>query len=122
MADDLKPETKAIHVPTRRGGDMAPAIHLASTYEHGPAYEPIHEFTYARGDTPNLVDLEARLSALEGGCGAVAYASGMAAASGLLASLEPGSRVIFHRDLYFTVRKLTETHFPRWGLTHAFVD
>jgi len=118
----MKPETQAIHAPGRRDGELAASIRLATTYEHGPAYEVTHGFTYTRGEHPNLNDFEARLAALEGGAAAAGFGSGMAAATAILTDLPEGARVVFHEDMYFAVANLTRTHFERWGLEACFAD
>ena len=84
-------ETKAIHIPSRRSnGSIAPPIELSTTFEHGPAGERLHGFECIREDNPNVSDLEARLAAIEGADGAVAFGSGMAAGAALLSRLAPG--------------------------------
>ncbi len=116
-------ETKAIHVPARRlHGSIAPPIELSTTFEHGPAGERLHGFEYIRDGNPNVGDLEARLAAIEGANGAVAFGSGMAAGTAVLSRLAPGSRVVFHKDLYFDFRRLAEKILPNWGLTCESVD
>ena len=96
-------ETKAIHIPTRRtNGSIAPPIELSTTFEHGPAGEHLHGF--------------------EGADGAIAFGSGMAAGAAVLSRLAPGSRVLFHKDLYFDFRKLAERILPNWGLHCESVD
>ena len=116
-------ETKAIHIPTRRtNGSIAPPIELSTTFEHGPAGEHLHGFEYIRDNNPNVSDLEARLAAIEGADGAVAFGSGMAAGAAILLRLAPGSRVLFHKDLYFDFRKLAEKILPNWGLHCESID
>lgn len=116
-------ETKAIHVPTRRlHGSIAPPIELSTTFEHGPAGERLHGFEYIRDDNPNVSDLETRLAAIEGADGAVAFGSGMAAGAAVLSRLAPGSRILFHKDLYFDFRRLAQKILPNWGLTCESVD
>ena len=123
MKRDLKPETLAIHEPTiRRNGAIAPPIHLTTTFEHGPANEAINDYIYVRHANPNVSDFEARIAALEGGIGAVAYASGMASAAAMLMTLPAGSRVVFHRDLYFDVKTLGREELPKRGVTAEFID
>jgi cystathionine gamma-synthase len=116
-------ETKAIHIPTRRtNGSIAPSIELSTTFEHGPAGEHLHGFEYIRDNNPNVSDLEARLAAVEHADGAVAFGSGMAAGAAILSRLAPGSRVLFHKDLYFDFRKLAERILPNWGLHCESID
>ena len=107
----MKPETQAIHVPSRQGGDIAPPTRLATTFEHGPANELPYGYMYVRHGNPNSADLEARLAALERGIDAVTFASGMGSGVALLHTLPRGSTVIFHDTIYFDF--LTVVHQPR---------
>lgn len=110
-------ETAAIHIPrVRRDGAIAPPIHLSTTFEHGPANERINAHEYIRDGNPNVDDLQARLAHLEGAAGCVVFASGMAAGAAMLQTLPAGSRVLFHKDLYFDFASLARTLLPRWGL------
>lgn len=116
-------ETKAIHVPARRlQGSIAPPIQLSTTFEHGPSCELVHGFQYIREGNPNVNDLETRLAAIEGADGAVTFGSGMAAGTAVLSGLAPGSRVIFHKDLYVDFRRLALSVLPNWGLSCESVD
>lgn len=120
----MKPETLAIHEPMfRRDGAVAPPIHMATTFEHGAlATDLPHGFLYGRHGNPNVSDFETRLAALEGGGGAVAFASGMGAAATMLAMLEPGTRALFHNDLYFDVKTLARTELPKKNVAAEFLD
>lgn len=121
--ESLKPETIAIHTPgIGRDGAVAPSIQLSTTWQHGPAYENLHGFTYVRDTNPNVADLEARLAAMEGGALSVSFASGMAAGAALLAGLPAGRRVIFHHDLYHDFRNLAAATFPVRKIDAVFVD
>lgn len=116
-------ETKAIHIPTRRvPGSVSPPIQLTTTFEHGPAGEQLYGFEYVRDGNPNVDDLQARLAAIEGADGAVAFGSGMAAGAAVLARLSPGARVVFHKNLYFDVCSLAQKMLPNWGLDCESVD
>ncbi len=119
----MKPETIAIHQPvTRRDGAVAPPIHLSTTYQHGPANEPINGYIYVRHDNPNVSDFEARIAALEGGVAGIAFSSGMAAAAAMLMSLPSGARAVLHNDLYFDVKTLAREDLPKRGVSVDFVD
>lgn len=66
------------------------------------------EFDYSRSGNPTRNALEETLADLEGGAGAVALASGMAAVSTVLATLSAGAHVICSHDCYGgTERQLT---------------
>lgn len=122
-AENMQPETAAIHVPNvRHDGAMAPPIHLATTFEHGPAYEPISGHQYSRESNPNTVELEARLTALEGGAWSLAYASGMAAGAALLDALPLGAMVVFHNSLYHGFRLLAQDLTSKGRIKAVFAD
>ena len=121
----MRLETIAVHAggePDEATGAIAPPIHLSTTFEHGPASEPLHGFLYQREKNPTQSRVEEALAALDGGTAAAAFASGMAAASTLLQALPSGSRVLFHRDVYTGVREVAKRLLPRWGMTAEFLD
>jgi cystathionine gamma-synthase len=118
-------ETLAIHAdggPDPATGAVAPPIHLSTTFHHGPANEPLPSWLYVREGNPTQERLERALAALEEGEAALAFASGIAAASTLLDALPAGAHVVFHRDLYQGVRRLGQDHLPRWGRSASFAD
>ena len=119
----MKFATRAIHVPENRvGGAIAPPIQLSTTFEHGPANEPLSAFEYIRSGNPNVNELEARLAALENASSAIVYASGMAATTALLGTLSPGSELLLHKDCYFDTRVLAEGLAQRAGIGHRVLD
>ncbi len=119
----MKPETTAIHIPSKQyDGAIAPPIHLSTTFEHGAANELIHGYQYVRHANPNVNDLEARLAALEGGIGAVAFSSGMAAGIALLNILPHDSTIVFHDTIYFDFLTFGRKHLGDWGRIAKIVD
>ena len=118
-------ETLAVHAGgevDRESGAVTPPIHLSTTFLHGPESEPLHGRLYQREGNPTQDRLEEALAAIEGGAAALAFASGMAAATTLLESLPAGARVVFHRDIYAGVRQLATEFLPRWGMQAVFAD
>jgi cystathionine gamma-synthase len=103
-------------------GALAPPLHLSTTFEHGPASQPIHGFLYVRQKNPTQLRLEAALRDLEGGMAALAFSSGMAAAAAVLQALKPGAHVIFSDDLYIDVRNLARDFLPSWGIESSVED
>ncbi len=83
--------------------------------------EPGH--IYSRISNPTTAVLEERIAALEGGVGAVATASGMAAFHlGVATLMGQGGHIVAARNLYGgTANILTQT-LPRFGITTTFVD
>ena len=123
--DGLRFETIAIHAgaePDAQTGAMAPPIHLATTFKHGPAGERIAGYEYQREGNPTQDRLESALSALEGGEAALAFASGMAAITALLESLPNGSRVLIPDDCYTGLRVLAKEFLPERGIVSTMVD
>ena len=121
----MKRETIAVRAGlagNEASGDVAQAIHLSTTFKHGPAYEDIYGYTYARDTNPNVAALEAGLAAIEQGTSAIAFASGVAAGAAYLQLLPAGCRVLFHHDTYLDFKKLAATLMPRWDLKADFVD
>ncbi|MGI9605445.1 MAG: O-acetylhomoserine aminocarboxypropyltransferase [Acidimicrobiales bacterium] len=78
---------------------------------------------YSRISNPTTAVLEERIAALEGGVGAVATASGMAAFHlGVATLMGQGGHIVAARNLYGgTANILTQT-LPRFGITTTFVD
>lgn len=103
-------------------GALAPPLHLSTTFEHGPASQPIHGFLYARQKNPTQLRLEAALRDLEGGLAALAFSSGMAASAAMLQALGPKSHVIFSDDIYIDVRNLARDFLPAWGIESSVED
>src|ERR1700749_2157073 len=94
--------TRAIHVGQDRDpqtGAIVPPIHLASTFVQPGAGE-WGEFDYSRSGNPTRGAFEQTLASLEGGCGALAFASGMAATHCLTMLLNQGDHVVAGRDIY----------------------
>ena len=99
-------------------GAVMPPIHLSTTYLRGTEEDHV----YSRISNPNRNALESCMAQLEGGAGAIAFASGMAAVAGVFQALESGDHVILPDDTYFGVRELVTRQLSRWGLTHSMVD
>lgn len=123
--DGMHPHTVAVHAgaePDPATGAMAPPLHLATTFLHGPAGERIAGYEYQREGNPTQDRLEDALAQLEGGETALAFASGMAAISALLESLPEGSRVLIPDDCYTGLRMLAREFLPARGIEALAVD
>jgi len=118
-------ETLAVHVAAEVDAGtraVAPPIHLSTTFEHGAEYVPGSGYLYQRYTNPTQDRLEEALAALDGGAAALAYASGMAAGTGVLQALPPGSHVLMADDTYFAFRRLAALQFAQWQLEWSLVD
>lgn len=80
-------------------------------------------FIYTRLNNPTNDILEQRLSTLEGGVGAVVFASGASAIStALLTLLKSGDHIVASNSLYGGTYNLLNVTLPRVGITTTFVD
>lgn len=78
---------------------------------------PDGQYVYSRRGNPTVRALEQTLAGLEGGAGALAFASGMGAVSGiLLALLRPGDRVVAQRCLYGGTHAVLADLAERYGI------
>ena len=104
-------ETRQVHAgqrPDPNTGARAVPIYQTTSYvfedpESAAAYFNLKEYgnTYSRIMNPTVAVLEERVANLEGGCGAVAFASGIAAqAAALFTMLSPGDHVVSSSALY----------------------
>ena len=121
----MRLETTAVHAGAAidpATGAVSPPIQLSTTFEHPADASQTTGYMYGRYGNPTQDSLEQALAALDGGACALAFASGMAAATALLQNLPAGSHVLMADDTYFAIRKLALTWFARWGLTLTLVD
>jgi len=116
-------ETLVVHAGSAmdaQTGALAPPIHLSTTFHHTSDGRPVGPHVYARESNPTQSRLEEALAAVEGGEAALVFGSGVAAGAALLQALEPGSHVLFHRDIYYTFKTIAREYLPRWGMTGSF--
>ncbi len=121
----MRIETLAIHAggePDKETGAISPPIHLATTFEHGPAGERLAGFEYQREANPTQSRLEECLAAMEQGEAGLAFASGMAAMSGLLDCLPSGAEVLIPHDCYGGLRSLGQEFLPERGVTMRAIN
>ena len=111
QARDFGFETRQVHAgqrPDPNTGARAVPIYQTTSYvfedpESAAAYFNLQEYgnTYSRIMNPTVAVFEERMANLEGGCGAVAFASGIAAqAAALFTLLQPGDHVVVSSALY----------------------
>ena len=79
-------------------------------------------YDYTREKNPTRQRLEETVSALEGACDTVAFASGMAAVSACFELFGPGDHILCSEDLYGGVIRLIRTVGSKNGLEVSFAD
>ena len=103
-------------------GAVTPPIHPASTFLRDPDNQYRGGYSYARDTNPTYDQAEALLCELEGGAGAMLFASGMAAAGAVFLNLRPGDHVLVPTVMYWGLRKWLVDFAVPWGLAVDFID
>ncbi len=120
----MKFRTRAIHVGNERcaqTGAVVPPLHLASTFVQPGAGE-WGQYDYSRSGNPTRKGFETTLASLEGGCGALAFSTGMAATHCVIASLESGDHVVAGSDMYGGTYRLLYKVANRAGIGVTLAD
>lgn len=118
------------HVPDPWTGSRAVPLYQTTSYVFRDTDEAAHLFElkqygniYTRISNPTTAVFEERMASLEGGTGAVAVASGMAAEFGaLMTLLEPGDEVVASSQLYGGTLTLLAHTMKKLGVTVRFVS
>jgi O-acetylhomoserine (thiol)-lyase len=126
-------ETLSLHAgqkPDPEHGARAQPIYFTTSYvfkdtDHAASLFNMERggHVYTRITNPTNAVLEERVSALEGGVGAIATASGQAAMHLAAATLMgTGSHIVASRSLYGGSHNLLQYTLPRFGIETTFVD
>lgn len=124
-------ETKAIAAGRRFSSpSLAPVIFPATTYEVASVDDhvamagtarPSHY--YSRFGSPTVREFEDAVAALEGAEAGLAFASGMAAVTGVVLGLcSAGDHVVVQRQLFSISSTFFLAHCPRFGIDVTMVD
>jgi O-acetylhomoserine (thiol)-lyase len=129
----LRPETLAIHAgqkadPTTKA--RAVPIYATTSYvfddaDHAARLFALQEFgnIYTRIMNPTNDVFEQRVTALEGGVAALAFASGQAAETATVLNLaKAGDNIVSSASLYGGTYNLFQWTLPKVGITTRFVD
>ena len=118
-------ETLAVHAGhgvDAATGAVTESIQLSTTFERDADGGYSRGYLYSRNHNPNRNGLEAALSALEGGAGAAAFGSGLAAVTAVFQGLSPGDHVVAPADIYHGTANVLKHLFAKWGVSASFVD
>jgi len=130
---ELKPDTLSLHAgqrPDPATGARATPIYQTSSFVFDNSEIAAGIFNvertghvYSRITNPTNSVLEERISALEGGIGAIATSSGQAAMHLAISTiLDSGSHIIASNCLYGGSHNLLEYTFPRFGIETSFIN
>lgn len=118
--------TRAIHdgqQPDPTTGSVIPPLHLTSTFIQDGIGNLRSGYEYSRSGNPTRTNLQTTLASLEGGAGALAFASGLAAEDTLLrAVLRPGDTIAISGDAYGGTYRLIDQVHANWGISNVVVD
>ncbi|MCK9997424.1 MAG: PLP-dependent transferase [Candidatus Krumholzibacteria bacterium] len=115
----VDPQTGAVATPIYQTSTFSfrDADHGAACFGGEPGYK------YTRLGNPTTEALENNIAQLEGGCGGLGAASGMAAVNMVyLTILSQGTHVVATESLYGPSRMILENEYPRFGVESTFVD
>lgn len=121
----VRPETisaQALGWVDERTRAVSPPIHVSSTFLRDADNQYRSGRVYARADNPAFDQAEAVLCALEHGCAAALFASGMAAATAVFQALAPGDHVLAPKVMYWSLRNWLMTFATQWGLDVELID
>ena len=116
--------TDCIHAgnaPDPRTGAVAVPIYQTSTYVQ-EALGKHKGYEYARTQNPTREALEENLAVLEGGAGARAFASGMAAITAVSTFVKAGEHVVCSNMTYGGTHRYYTKILARYGVGFSFVD
>ena len=130
---NLKPDTLSLHAgqrPDSETGARATPIYQTSSFVFKDTETAAGIFNiertghvYSRISNPTNAVLEERITALEGGVGAIATSSGQAALHLAVATLmDSGSHILASNCLYGGSHNLLEYTLPRFGIETSFID
>jgi len=110
------------HSPDAATGAVAEPIHLSTTFERNVDGGYPRGYSYSREGTPNRTTLEACVASLEGGAGAAAFASGLAANMAVLELLDAGDLLVASQEGYYGSLKQFKVFVQRRGAHIELVD
>lgn len=116
--------TRAIHVGNEKcpeTGAVVRPLHFASTFVQ-PGAGDWGEFDYSRSGNPTRKAFETTIASLEGGYGALAFASGMAATHCVVSMLSSGDQVVAGSDIYGGTYRLLHKVTNRAGIDVMLCD
>ena len=112
----------AAHEPDRAVGALAEPIYLTTTFERDTDGSYSRGYRYSREGSPNRTALESCMASLEGGVGALAFASGLAANMAIFELLRAGDRVLAPLEAYYGTLKQLREHASARGITVDFTN
>jgi cystathionine gamma-synthase len=103
-------------------GALVPPVHSSTTYVRDRDYKLPGPWSYGRPHNPTVEAAEAVLASIEGGVGALLFASGTAAFTTVFQALKPGDHVVAPKEMYWALRTWLIELLQPWGVAVDLVD
>merc|ERR1719492_461645 len=124
---DLKVETKLVHAavePEPKSGAILTPLFLSTTFVQDSVQDYLKKgYSYSRTNNPTTTALEQKLAAVEGGYGACAFGTGMAATTAAIsATMKAGDHCVITECSYGGTNRSCREFFTPLGMEFTFVD
>jgi len=114
---------QALHGPDPISGGIVPPLQPSTTFARGADYRPLGGRIYGRDESPTVEPAEQLLNRLEGGAGAMLFATGMASATAVFRALcRPGDHIVVQEVIYFGLRAWLKRFAAQWQVELDLVD
>jgi cystathionine gamma-synthase len=114
---------QALHVVDPVSGGIIPPLQPSTTFARAPDYQLLGGRVYSRDEGPTAEPAEQLLARLEGGAGAMLFASGMASATAVFRALcRPGDHIVAQDVMYFGLRAWLKRMAAQWQVELDLVD
>lgn len=125
-SDDTTIETdivQGMHFVDAATGSIVPPVLPSTTFARDERYALVSStHSYGRDENPSYRIAEDMLNRLEGGADAMLFSSGMAAASAVVQSLQPGAHIVAPKVMYWGLRKWMQNFSSQWGIDLDLFD
>merc|ERR1719410_761223 len=127
MEGPLNFETNLVHAavsPEEKSGAILSPLVLSTTFVQDSVEEYLAKgYSYSRTNNPTVTALEQKLAAVEGGAGACAFGTGMAATtSAISATMKAGDHCVITDCSYGGTNRSCREFFTPLGMEFTFVD
>jgi len=127
MPGALKQDTEIVHAavsPESKTGAILTPLYLSTTFCQESVEKYLHKgYSYSRTNNPTTTTLENKLATIEGGFGASAFGTGMAATtSAISATMKAGDHCVITDCSYGGTNRSCREFFTPLGMEFTFCD
>lgn len=102
-------------------GAISFPIYQSATFRH-PGLNESTGYDYSRLQNPTREEVEGTIAKLEGGFGALAFSTGLAAITAVMSLFKPGDHVVVSDDLYGGTYRLFKDIYVHYGIEADLID